>query len=53
MVLDIDATKQLWNDISTVVSNTETLRLLSENISAMALRDSDSKIVEAIEKVLG
>lgn len=52
MVLDADAAKQLWNDISTVVSNPETLRLLSENISAMALRDSDTLIVDTIDKVL-
>lgn len=52
MVLDAEAEKHLWDDISTVAGNPQTLRLLSENISAMALRDSDDKIVDTIEKVL-
>ncbi len=52
MVLDADASSRLWTDICTVIANDQTLRLLSENISAMALRDSDAKIVAEIAKVV-
>ncbi|MCM1067706.1 MAG: undecaprenyldiphospho-muramoylpentapeptide beta-N-acetylglucosaminyltransferase [Muribaculaceae bacterium] len=48
MVLDADAADSLWREICTVVENSSTLELLSANISAMALPDSDRKIVEAI-----
>lgn len=46
MVLDADAAEELWGQIDLVVSNAETLRLLSENISTLALRDSDTKIID-------
>ncbi len=52
MVLDADVDKRLWNDICTITENKETQRMLSENISAMAMHDSDMKIVETIAKVL-
>ena len=52
MVLDADADKRLWTDICTVIENPQTVKMLSENISAMALRDSDTKIVGAIERAL-
>ncbi|MDE6197996.1 MAG: undecaprenyldiphospho-muramoylpentapeptide beta-N-acetylglucosaminyltransferase [Muribaculaceae bacterium] len=52
MVLDIDAEAQLWRNICTIVENPETLRLLSENISALALRDSDRQIVNTIAGLL-
>ncbi len=52
MVLDADVDKRLWNDICTIIENKETQRMLSENISAMAMHDSDMKIVETIAKVL-
>lgn len=51
MVLDADAPERLWPEICTIAGNSETLRLLSENISKMALRDSDVRIVEAIAEV--
>lgn len=53
MVLDIDADKRLWTDIQTIVENPDTLRLLSENISKLALRDSDTLIVEQVRKIVG
>ncbi|MCH5221245.1 MAG: undecaprenyldiphospho-muramoylpentapeptide beta-N-acetylglucosaminyltransferase [Muribaculaceae bacterium] len=52
MVLDVDAESQLWREVCVVMDNDQTLRLLSENISKMALRDSDSKIVDAIVEVI-
>ncbi len=52
MVLDADAGKQLWDDICTIIANKETLRLLSENISGLALRDSDAAIVRQIAKAV-
>lgn len=52
MVLDIDAEAQLWRNVCTIVENPETLRLLSENISALALRDSDRQIVKTIVGLL-
>ena len=53
MVLEADASDRLWTDISTIIENPQTLRLLSENISKLALRDSDAKIVEQVEKIVG
>lgn len=53
MVLDADADKRLWTDIQTIVENPDTLRLLSENISKLALRDSDTLIVEQVRKIVG
>lgn len=52
MVLDADADRRLWADIDTIVGNTDTLAMMSENISAMALRHSDEKIVEQAEKII-
>lgn len=52
MVLDADAGKRLWTEIDTITGNTDTLAIMSENISAMALRNSDEKIVEQIEKII-
>lgn len=51
MVLDTDAHKRLWTDIQTIVENPDTLKLLSENISKLALRDSDTLIVEQVRKI--
>jgi len=51
MVLDADAHKRLWTDIQTIVENPDTLMLLSENISKLALRDSDTLIVEQVRKI--
>lgn len=53
MVLDKDASKDLWDQIEIVISNPETLRLLSENILKLALPDSDDKIVDAALRLMG
>ena len=53
MVLDADAGERLWTDIQTIVENPDTLKLLSENISKLALRDSDMLIVEQVRKIVG
>lgn len=53
MVLDADAGERLWTDIQTIVENPDTLQLLSENISKLALRDSDMLIVEQVRKIVG
>lgn len=53
MVLDADAAERLWTDIQTIVENPDTLQLLSENISKLALRDSDMLIVEQVRKIVG
>lgn len=52
MVLDKDAQDELWDQIEIVVSNPETLRLLSENILQLALPDSDDKIVDAALRLI-
>ncbi len=52
MVLDKDAEKDLWSQAAVVVENPETLRLLSENISKLALPDADTKIVDEIYKIV-
>ncbi len=52
MVLDADAPKMLWRTICTVVENSDTMGLLGKNIAAMALPDSDDKIVETIDALL-
>lgn len=53
MVLDCDAAGRLWPDIATIVENPETLALLSTNIAAMALRDSDERIVDCVARIIG
>lgn len=53
MVLDADAGERMWTDIQTIVENPDTLKLLSENISKLALRDSDMLIVEQVRKIVG
>lgn len=53
MVLDADAGERLWTDIQTIVENPDTLKFLSENISKLALRDSDMLIVEQVRKIVG
>lgn len=50
MVLDADAAERLWTDIQTIVENPDTLQLLSENISKLALHDSDKLIVGQVRK---
>ena len=53
MVLDADAPERLWDEILTIIQNPDTLRLLSENISKLALRDSDERIVDRIQAIVG
>ena len=53
MVLDADAAERLWTDIQTIVENPDTLQLLSENISKLALHDSDELIVGQVRKIVG
>ena len=53
MVLDADAAERLWTDIQTIVENPDTLQLLSENISKLALHDSDKLIVGQVRKIVG
>lgn len=52
MVLDADAGKRLWTEIATIIENPDTLEAMSKNISALALRNSDKKIVEEAEKII-
>lgn len=51
LVLDADVPSSLWDTLSTVVENDQTLRILSENIKKLALPDSDEKIVDAIGRI--
>ena len=53
MVLDADAAERLWTDIQTIGENPDTLQLLSENISKLALHDSDKLIVGQVRKIVG
>lgn len=53
MVLDADAAERLWTDIQTIVENPDTLQFLSENISKLALHDSDKLIVGQVRKIVG
>lgn len=53
MVMDADAAERLWNEILTIIQNPDTLRLLSENISRLALRESDDRIVDRIQAIVG
>ena len=53
MVLDADAAERLWTDIQTIVENPDTPQLLSENISKLALHDSDKLIVGQVRKIVG
>lgn len=52
MVLDADAPTELWKKICDIASDRAALAGLSANISEMALRDSDEKIVDCIETLI-
>lgn len=52
MVADADAAEMLWTAINALIGDKERLAELSANISKMALRNSDEKIVDEIEKIL-
>lgn len=53
MVLDVDAQKLLWKHIVDIVENENTLAELSKNIFKLALRDSDLKILDQINRIIG
>lgn len=52
MVSDADAREKLIDTILTLAKDQETLADMSRNISAMALRGSDDKIVDEILKII-
>lgn len=51
-VADSEAESRLWTDMATVIENPDTLKMLSENISRLAMPDSDEKIVDIIAAIL-
>ncbi len=53
MVADADARGKLIDKIIRLAGNPEELKKMSGNISAMALRDSDEKIVDEVVKIIG
>lgn len=52
LVLDADAKNDLWKEICTTISDREALEKLSANIAALALPESDERIVDAIDKIV-
>lgn len=52
MILDSDCHRQLTDAILNLINNPAKRKALSDNIAAMALRDSDEKIVDSIIKLL-
>ncbi len=52
MILDAEAPRMLGKEIVALLNNEGRCRQLSENISAMALRDSDEKIVDVVYEIL-
>ncbi len=52
MILDADAPDRLGNEVVALLNDESRCRLLADNISRMALRDSDEKIVDTIYKLL-
>lgn len=52
MILDTDAPAQLVSEIKRLIADSEARRRLSENISKMALRESDEKIADAAESLI-
>lgn len=52
MILDADAPAQLVGEIKRLMADSEARRRLSENISKMALRESDEKIADAAESLI-
>ncbi len=53
MVTDGEARKKLVGTVLDLASDKQRLKAMSENISAMALRDSDERIVDEILKIIG
>ena len=52
MVLDADAPRQLGSVVTDLLADDARRDLLARNVAKMALRDSDERIVDMIEKVL-
>ncbi len=52
MVADADAKEKLVDTILTLAGDKKRLKTMSENISAMALRDSDERIVDEILAII-
>ena len=52
MVLDADAAASLWPEIERLASDKDALAGLGANIAAMALRESDEKIVDQIDRIV-
>ncbi|MDE6783545.1 MAG: undecaprenyldiphospho-muramoylpentapeptide beta-N-acetylglucosaminyltransferase, partial [Paramuribaculum sp.] len=52
MVLDADARACLADEILSVISDPNTLASLSANVSRMALRDSDEKIADEVDRII-
>lgn len=52
MVLDADARLSLADEILSVISDPDTLASLSANVSRMALRDSDEKIADEVDRII-
>lgn len=53
MVADTEAKEKLVDTILTLAGDKKRLKAMSENISAMALRDSDERIVDEILTIIG
>ncbi len=51
-IADANAEARLWTDMATVIENPATLKMLSDNISKLAIPDSDEKIVDIIAGIL-
>lgn len=52
MILDVDAVASLPSELERLIADDAARSDLSSNISKMALRDADEKIVDHIEKIL-
>ena len=52
MVLDADAPAQLATVVAELLSDAPRRELLARNVAAMALRESDERIVDAIDRVV-
>lgn len=53
MIPDAQAREKLVPEIMKLMKEPDTLRKMSENVSGMALRDSDERIVDEIMKIIG
>ena len=52
MVLDADAPAQLAAVVAELLADAPRRELLARNVAAMALRESDERIVDAIDRVV-